>query len=285
MSHFFFSFFFFCTIPSKKFLFSFVGGFLIVGGLVALKFQKVLIILSTACGGANLIMQAIDYFADNGRSAALYESAFTSSVYKPSKFIIIIFKWTQIYYLSNLFQFAALTTFFLPFQSVAGRPTLSSPCGLCYSLQAASCSLRKQERIGIIVTELTSSSPMEVRGGKEENKTTNKTFLHTHTLSHFSHSLLSLLPSLLSLPLTCTHTPTPEMQPLEERDDISDFEEFNRQYPMQGRKGKKKTKKTFSPTSLQAIIFFPHKKAQREKFLILAFHFTTNHFIFLQACA
>lgn len=48
-----------------------------------MKFQKVIIILSTASAGAFGMMTAIDYFAEQGRALDLIKSAFSSSVEPP----------------------------------------------------------------------------------------------------------------------------------------------------------------------------------------------------------
>ena len=53
------------------------------GGCLAIKFQKVLIVISTAMGGAFSVMAAIDYFLDQGRAVLLIKSAFTHTFTTP----------------------------------------------------------------------------------------------------------------------------------------------------------------------------------------------------------
>ena len=57
--------------------------FTLGGGWLAIKFQKFLIVISTAMQGAFSFMAAIDYFLDQGRAVLLIKSAFTHTFTTP----------------------------------------------------------------------------------------------------------------------------------------------------------------------------------------------------------
>lgn len=71
-------------VDHTSILYAFICGCGVIGGILAIKFQRFLIILSTSCVGAFNVMSAVDYFAEQGRAMAILKSSFQSRTLQPA---------------------------------------------------------------------------------------------------------------------------------------------------------------------------------------------------------